>query len=178
MTDVIRMVDGDDEGTRELPASARGNLRLDLAARLKEQVETEEISLQVPRRPYMHIRYRPEVDYDKLRKWGRICTDKRTKQVDELRLACTVLEATCVGVEMTVDGSREEVLAEDGESLRFGDRELQDMLGTMEGAPGAIKAVYGADGHILGTMAKVLDAAGYSKDDLIDDDEGGGPFGR
>lgn len=181
---LVRPVDDSAHDMLEPPAP-RGTILDDLRADLGRSVETPEKSLPVPRRPGVWMVYKPEIDYDMLRKWTARCTDRKTKRVDQMRLAALVLTATQVGLEMVrggksgdpfaADSNREEAFGPDGDRLTFGSRALQDMLNTMEGAPGAIKNLFGVDGNILLAMNRVLEDAGYSEYDLESDDAD--PFG-
>jgi hypothetical protein len=97
-----------------------------------------------------------------LKLWRKKATTKPAKgtrpaEIDELRVACTVLAARTVG--LTRNG--QPILAA-GEPATFGSDAFLRALG-QDRPIEAVRAVFGLDGHVLGAASYIVDEAGYGE---------------
>lgn len=145
-----------------VPASnALDLLRADLA----DEVKVEEVTLPVPGRPNLAVRYACDVDGDELVVWRKRSTNRQRNVIDEVKLGALALAFKSVailrnGVEVT-DG---------GEPVTFRHPAILTMTGQST-VTGAIRYFYGLDGHVLAAANKVLTVSGFG-DELteVDDD--------
>jgi hypothetical protein len=152
------------------PESVMADIAADLS---KEQEAAEPIAVVVPKRPNYKLLFRTDIDFDDLRLWMKKAKEGKGDKADTnaLRLALAVIINTNVG--LLFQGN--EATARDGRPLTVHHPELQALLKTPTGGvPAAVRKFYGNDGHIILTMQRILEEAGYSADvDLEGDD---GPF--
>lgn len=170
---------GDHDDDTDVAGMAETPVSDDMWAAVAAQVEVDEISLPVPARPYLFVKFAPDIEYDDLKRWQKRCTQK--KVLNELSFAFIVLGATCCGMEYERNGHRYEEFGPGGERVTFASQKLQKKVGApIGGVPGAIKALFVKDAHILLAMHRVVEAAGYNLDDLeiAEDDDASGPLGR
>jgi hypothetical protein len=142
----------------------------DIKSALAKPVEKAPITLEVPGRPDMAVRFDTNIDADLLQAWTKRCT-KRVKgepEVDTMRLASIVIASKAETVVY-----RNEDVDFDGKPLNFQNTELGEMLrADSRSHLGVIRALYGYDGHILGVMNEILRAAGFDPDvDIQEEDE-------
>jgi hypothetical protein len=138
-----------------------------LAAELSQDVETAYETLAVPRRPGIAVRYACDVSYDELVAWRKKAKDTtKPGHLDEIKLATIILANKAVG--LAVHGQPVTV---DGRELTFADRELRDRFFGGRGPTGAIRHLYGLDGHIDAAAKQVLRLSGFGDElDAVDDD--------
>lgn len=130
-----------------------------LRGALNKQVEREPITLVVPARRGVTIRFDANIDAEALEAWRKKCRkrDRRTGTdvVDPIKLACTVLGNQASEIQMNG-----QPVTNDGEPVLFYSPTLHDMVGahsTLE----AVKLLFGVDGHLLDAADRVIAAAGY-----------------
>lgn len=156
----------------------------DMKALLGAEIEDKLVELPVINRQSadssLYVRFNATFDFDTFNSWLKQATNRRTKKLDPKNLGLIVLHNTCAGflIEKRVgqETRRVEYLV-DNQSATFDSRAIQEMVGTMGGWSGAITATYGNDGHMLLTMNRIIEEAGYSEIDL-DDVDGYDPLGR
>jgi hypothetical protein len=150
------------------PESVLADIARDLAA---TSAAEEPVSLVVPNRSEFYLQFRGSIDFDDLRLWVKRSREKGGNDPHALRLAIAVLSNTNVG--MTYKG--EPAMGRDDRPLTLAHPELHAMLGApVGGTPAAIRKFYGADGHIIMTMRRILEEAGYTDEVEL---EGDGPLG-
>lgn len=141
----------------------------DVAESLGSAVEDTFVTLPVPNRPDYQLKFRTRIDYDDLRLWIRRAKDSKDKTDPHmLRLSFAVLSNTNVGVIFRGN----EVPSRDGGNLLISTPEFQSLIKASIGnsVPAAIRKLYGSDGHIIMTMNKIMEEAGYGDIDLEDGD--------
>lgn len=152
----------------------------DMKALLGAKVEDKILELPVPSRQTAEngliAKYNATFDFDTFNKWLKQATPRGKKQVDPKNLAIIVLRNTNCGFMVERKGVRTEFLIA-GEPQTFASPAIQEMVGTLSGVPGTIISMYSNDGHMLLTMNRVINEAGYAEMDL-DDVEGYDPLER
>lgn len=139
-----------------------------LADALSAPVEKEPLKLKVPSRPSVTMVFNPDIDFEMYQTWVERATkgkpgEKKRESPDFLRLALTVISHTNSGV--LINGQ------DAGTDIR--QPAMHAKLRVQEGQTGtAIRKLYASDGHVIQTMQKIVEAAGYSLDgDVEVDDE-------
>lgn len=130
-----------------------------LRATLRKEVERDPITLVVPSRNGVAIRFDTNIDADALEAWRRKSRkrDRRsgTEVIDPIKLACTVIGNQAR--EITMGG---DAVTDGGEPVLFYSPVLHEMVGasnTLE----AVRMMFGVDGHLLDAADRVVEAAGY-----------------
>ena len=135
-------------------------LRTTLAA----PVDVEPITLRVPSRPGVTLRFRPAIDQETRKAWQKRATRKgrrgsQSEEVDEMLFAQLVLANTHVAVSLSgVDAHDEE-----DTPLTFAHRQLWDMVGA-DDPRSCIRKLFANDAHVLIASGEVLMAAGFDDD--------------
>jgi hypothetical protein len=136
---------------------------------LAAPVERDPLTLRVPTRPGVTLRFVPNIDDERRRAWQARATKKSRRQgkddeLNEMLFASLVLAnthvATCFG---GVDAHDEE----DG-PLTFAHRQLWDMVGATD-PQSCIRKLFANDAHVLIASGEVLLASGF-EDDLEESD--------
>lgn len=137
----------------------------DIASELEADATDEEelTNTVVPLRPNFRVLFRKHIDYDDVQLWLRMArnkTDKSNKDPHMLRLAYAVLSNTIVG--MQYKGN--EAKGKDGRPLVFVHPDFVAMVkpAIQNSVPALIKKFYGNDAHVIATMNKIMEEAGYS----------------
>jgi hypothetical protein len=134
--------------------------------RLKEtiakKVERPEIVINVPERPGVQLRIRPNITQQQMKAWRRNAGEDTKAGMDATKFACYLVGHTTDGI--LIDG--EEVLDDEGNQLNFASREVLKMTDTTRPVPDAVREFFGVDPHIEAAALTILDAAGYS--DTVD----------
>lgn len=150
-----------------------GTLYAEMLTDLAKKVEKEELLLPVPNRPDFQIKFVADVSYDEYNMWQRRATDKKKKELDPLKMSFTVLSHCSRGL---VYKGRE-MNDSSGEPLVFANNELHKMMGVpIGGTAMCIRKMYGADGHLVIVMNRILVAAGFDPEADIDDESGDDPL--
>jgi hypothetical protein len=153
----------------------------DVIAELTQPVADVERVVPVRGRPGWALIVNIDFPFDDLKLWRKKATTKPAKgtrpaEIDELRVACTVLAARTVG--LTRNG--QPILAA-GEPATFGSDAFLRALG-QDRPIEAVRAVFGLDGHVLGAASYIVDEAGYGEQgdpgDTVADELGEDPTTR
>lgn len=132
------------------------------------------IKLTIPNRPAIKLEFDPNIEFDVYQAWMNKAT-RGKKTPDFLRLAMQVIAYSNRAV--IFNGQPAESEDGSGRILTVRSEELHDMLGAPIGSvQAAIKELYGSDGHIIQTLHKITDAAGYSVDGDVEEDEDASPL--
>lgn len=152
--------DVDDAGQDEQFAPDPEAVYDDLVASLNNEEENLR-SFTVPSRNDVEAVFSVNIEFDLLRAWSKRAVDRRKKESDPMKLAMAIMTNTTRGIKMRgID-----ITAQDGSPLTLVHPEFVAMTKT-NSPQQAIRKFYGSDGHVLGTMAKILEAAGYDDDDI------------
>ena len=128
-----------------------------LKEELKREVQLPPITLAVPARPGMSIRFDANVNSGHIQMWRKQSQNKSmADNFDSLKFSSLVIANKAEAV--MFDGV--EARTDDGELLNFKNPELLTMLGTNR-AVEAVRKLYGVDGHIFVAADEVLKGAGY-----------------
>lgn len=131
---------------------------------LATPVVVEPVTLRVPARPGVTLRFRPDIDDDKRKAWQKRATKKRrgpggAEETDELMFAMLVVANTNVAVCFNgVDAHDEE-----DTPLTFAHRQLWDMV-EARNPQECIRKLWANDPHILLASGEILMAAGFDDD--------------
>lgn len=133
-----------------------------LREELSADVTVESKTYDVPGRPGYAVRFDPSIiNYDRLVAWGKRARDKDIPGgVHLLRSASIVLANACECIQR--EG---EDLGVDGEPYTFASKPLKQLLG-VDRAVQAVQKFYGRDGDVIRTAQLLVEAAGFSRDDL------------
>ena len=131
-----------------------------LKEELKRVVKNEPVSLQVPGRPDMTIKFDANIEAATLQNWRKACKNKAMPdQFDGLKFACIIIANQADEIhykgEIAVDTK--------GENLNFKSPNFIEMLGA-DRAVDAVRKLYGVDGHIFIAADEILRAAGYDSE--------------
>lgn len=132
-----------------------------LRADLTTDIAIDPIPLIVPLRPTIEILYKPEIEWDLFESWMKRAAKNPKKTVNPVNLALSVLSFTCVGIRR----GGKNVVDDEGDNATFASEDIQKML-KANSVQQAIRAMYGQEGHIISTSARVLEEAGYGDVDI------------
>lgn len=131
-----------------------------IEAELKHEVRNAPITLLVPGRPGMSIRFDTNIESGSLQAWRKQSQNKSMPDnFDGLKFASLLIanKAECIlynGVEARTP---------DGDELNFKNPALLEMLGANR-ALEAVRKLYGVDGHIFIAADEITKAAGYDSE--------------
>lgn len=137
----------------------------DLRADMAEDGDIPLLPLAVPARPGYMVEYLPEFDYDLLKMWIKKAKPKGSKKDEEphmLQLAYAILTHCCRAI---YRNGKKLVNPSTGDAFTFTSGEFHRLQGLDLPSPRAsIRKLYGrgSDGHILQTMRRVAEEAGYT----------------
>lgn len=146
------------------PAEAGASPLEQLRKALAVPVQQEPITLRVPGRPNVTLRFSTELSNEQRKAWQNRATKKSRRQgredeVDEMLFACLVLanqnEAIAFGGVDAYDS--------DNNPLTFASPQVWEMVGAAD-PQGAIRALFGVDAHVLLASGEVLMSAGFDDD--------------
>lgn len=140
-----------------------------LRAALAAPAKSEPITLKVPSRPGVTIRYSTVLTQEQRKAWQQRATKKSRRQgredeVDEMLFTCLVLANQMEAIQF--DGIDAHDPKTD-EPLTFAQPALWEMVGA-ENPQECIRKLYANDAHVLTTGGEVLLASGF--DDDLDTD--------
>lgn len=135
-----------------------------LAEEIRHHVEIEPLTTVTPARPGWKVRYRCDIDGDKLQAFRRKCKDRsQAEGYDDIKFAAMVLADQC---EAIIQGDAE-VLDESGERVTFRHAMMRERMGGR--AISAVRQWYGRDGDVAVTAGAVMRQAGFDEEaDLTD----------
>lgn len=134
----------------------------DLKADLAKQVKTPPVTIGVPRRPNLSLRFSTEINADLLNAWRKRSRERRgSDDVDVLKFSCLVIANQCEAVLR----NGEVVPAVNGEPISFRHADLIQMTGAMS-AIDAVRKLYGVDGDVINVASEVTRLAGYGDEEL------------
>lgn len=175
MTDTVRRIDptldADDTFERKsevAPGTTMSNPLDELAAAITEEVRNPDLTLAVPLRPGMSLRYDTNIDADtELMQWRRRSHDKsQPDNFNILKMSCIVIANCCKAVVF----KDVEPTGSDGQPITFNSTEMFEWTKTKR-AIDAVKALFGNDAHVLATAQDIIEAAGYG-DEMMEPEEG------
>lgn len=142
--------------------AATGTTALDDLKRiLAADASNAPITLPIPNRPGMGIRYDTNIDAVRAEHWQRRSIDVKTKRMDMVRFGTFVIAAT--GQCVIIDGKDAQ---KDGENIRPASVTIRESLGLPDGSTpyAIIRALFGSDGHIISASDRIMSAAGYGSE--------------
>ena len=135
------------------------NILDSLRAEIKRKVARPTISMEVPERPNLTVRFSPNIRQEQIAEWRKRAGDGTKKGMSTTHFSCLIIANTCTGIYL----NGEEVLDEAGNPVVFSSETMISMTGTARVVE-AIRSVYAVDPHVDMTALKILEAAGYGDD--------------
>lgn len=136
------------------PAPAGAPTMLDrLWEYIDQEVALPPVTIVVPMRPKVAVRFGTEIDDDLYRQWFKRATVRN--ELDAQKLAITVITNKCEAI--LFDGVE---ATDDGEPLTFASPAFQRGLGAVSTAD-AVRKFYVRDADIKTTATKIIEEAGY-----------------
>jgi hypothetical protein len=143
-----------------------------LRARLATDAKNEPITLKVPNREGISVRFDTNIDSAHLDHWQKR-SQRRVggkTEPDPVKMAALLVSATCQAV--LVDG--QEVVLNDGTTLKIASAQMRDFLGLVDGSDtvAIARKLYGSDGHLISVGNRIVAAAGFGDGtEDVDEDE-------
>ena len=149
-----------------------------LSAALSKEAQRELLTLSVPARPGVSMRFDPTIEFELYNAWvdkASKGTKRKDGNPDYLKLAVMVISHTNRAI---LFHGKESMADNTGDVLTIAHPEIHAKLGVQAGMTGtAIRRLYGSDGHAIQAMQKIISAAGYSLDgDVDEEDEDNSPL--
>lgn len=150
------------------PVTKTHTLLDELEAEIKRDVSREPITLVIPDRPKVSVRYSATVTNEQIKNTQRKSRRNGPKgpEVDEMKAGGMFLAEQCEAILM--NGT--EVVDSDGDLLRFGSEEIMEWLGAQTAA-GAVLRLYNNDLSVISHVDAVMTAAGAGEDAEVVEDE-------
>ncbi len=166
MSDVTLSITDD---SKDLPAQRlKEPSALDqLKSVVSQEVSLPVISVDLPARPNVQVRFSPNIKSAELKFWRQRSTDKRG-ELDNVKFSSYVATATCDAI--LINGNV--VLLEDGVTpLVFNSEEFAEMMNVPKSqvVPDGIQEFFGVDAHLETTALTILSHAGYGEEIELDD---------
>lgn len=172
MTDTERFAFGttrealvDDDYVDTDVSPVEGSSVLDaLKQEVARKVRRDSITLEVPERPNILVRFSPNITSEQLAEWRKRATVKRTDVLNGNYFSALILANTCEGIIF----NGQPVLDEAGHEVTFRSEEMMLATNTFK-AVECVRAIYGIDPHVEAAAFKVLEAAGWGEE--VEDSE-------
>jgi hypothetical protein len=131
-----------------------------LEKELKRQINIPPITLMIPSRPGMALKFDVNIESSTIQGWRKQCQNKSmADNFDGLKFSCLVIANKA---ESLISDSRP-VVDDKGDEVNFKNPNLLDMLGVHK-ATEAVRKLYGIDGHVFVAADEILRAAGYDSE--------------
>lgn len=132
-----------------------------LQSELSRVVHNEPITLVVPSRPTISLKFDTNIDSAKLQLWRKASQDKSMPDnFDGVKFSAIIIANQCTHV--MYDGKIATDV--DGVDLNFRNNNFLGMLNSQRAIP-AVRKLYGVDGHIFIAADAILRAAGYDSEE-------------
>lgn len=152
------MVDDDYVDHDVLPVAGTSVLEA-LKAEVGRKVRRDSITLEVPERPNMVVRFSPNITSEQLAEWRKRATIKRTDALNGNYFSALILANTCEGILF----GGQPVQDDHGNDVTFRSEEMLAATNTTK-AVECVRAIYGIDPHVEAAAFKVLEAAGWGEE--------------
>jgi len=127
-----------------------------------KKVERAALFIEVPERPGVTIKVRPQITQHQLRSWRKNAGEDTKNGLDATKFACSVVGHTTVGIFM----NGKEVTDDKGVAVTFASPEILEMTNTTRPLPDCVKEFFGIDPHIEAAALAIMEHAGYG--DTVD----------
>jgi hypothetical protein len=177
MTEAARRIGtlGDDDLDPDLapvaPAertTSLDTLLSDLDKALTADVTFEPLTLAVVKRPGVSIRYRTDLDDEKLEAFRKRAQDRKAVDgVNGLRFCTLIVANQCEAIQM----HGQDVVDEAGQNMTFGHKWIRDKYSAQRAAD-AVRKLIGSDPHVMLHANAIMEAAGFGDQAVEVDEEG------
>ena len=157
MTDSLYSDDTPEVSKVVAAASSEPKLLDRLRETISKKVERPTVLIEVPDRPGVYIRIRPNITQHQMRNWRKQAGEETKNGLDATKFAAFVVGHNTIGIEI----DDEEVFDEDGNSLNFASPIVLEMTDSDRPVPDAVRAFFGTDPHVEAAALAILEAAGY-----------------
>ena len=148
-----------EDSTPAKPAKASEGTVLDqLRSVISKKVERPMVLIEVPERPGVQIRIKPNITQHQMRAWRKNAGEDTKNGLDATKFACSVIGHTTDAI--VING--EEVQNENGVTLTFASPEIMEMTNTTRPIPDCVREFFGIDPHVEAAALAIMEAAGYS----------------
>lgn len=148
-----------EDGTSAKPTKASEGTVLDqLRSVISKKVERPMVLIEVPERPGVQIRIKPNITQHQMRAWRKNAGEDTKNGLDATKFACSVIGHTTDAI--VING--EEVQNENGVTLTFASPEILEMTNTTRPIPDCVREFFGIDPHVEAAALAIMEAAGYS----------------
>jgi hypothetical protein len=145
-----------------------------LEAAVQPTGEPKVFTLEVPGNDKVTMDFNYAIEFDIFQAWQKRATNRKTQEVDYMKLSLPVISTCNVGVR--VNGK---LATKDGDPLTVAHPRIHEMLKVPIGSTAAaIRKLYVLDGLVIQTMRQIIEKAGYSIDGEVNEvDAGDTPLG-
>lgn len=150
----------DDDDTFDEVAAGGTTILKSLESELKRKISIPPVTLMIPSRPGMALRFDVNIESGTIQGWRKQCQNKSmADNFDGLKFSCLVIanKAEC----LISDGHP--VVDDKGEDVNFKNPNFLDTLGVTKATEG-VRKLYGIDGHVFVAADEILRAAGYDSE--------------
>ena len=154
----IYSLDPEESSSSKSPKVAGDTVLDQLRSVISKKVERPMILIEVPERPGVQIRIKPNITQHQMRAWRKNAGEDTKNGLDATKFACSVIGHTTDAI--LING--EEVQNENGVTLTFASPEILEMTNTTRPIPDCVKEFFGIDPHVEAAALAIMEAAGYS----------------
>lgn len=129
---------------------------------ISKKVERKPIFIEVPERPGVTVKVRPQITQHQLRSWRKNAGEETKAGLDATKFACSVIGHTTVGI--YING--QEVVDSNGYPVTFASPEILEMTDTTRPLPDCVRAFFGIDPHVEAAALAIMEHAGFG--DTVD----------
>lgn len=127
-----------------------------------KKVERPAIFIEVPERPGVTLKVRPQITQHQMRSWRKNAGEDTKSGLDGTKFACSVIGHTTVGI--FINGR--EVTDKSGVAVTFASPEILEMTQTTRPLPDCVREFFGIDPHVEAAALAIMEHAGYG--DTVD----------
>lgn len=129
---------------------------------ISQKVERPPIFIEVPERPGVTIKVRPQITQHQMKAWRKNAGEETKAGLDATKFACSVIGHTTVGI--YINGH--EATNKDGIPLTFASPEILEMTQTTRPLPDCVREFFGIDPHVEAAALAIMEHAGFG--DTVD----------
>jgi hypothetical protein len=129
---------------------------------ISKKVERQPIFIEVPERPGVTVKVRPQITQHQLKAWRKNSGEDTKAGIDSVKFACSVIGHTTLGIYI----NDEQAVNANGVALTFASPEILEMTGTTRPLPDCVQAFFGLDPHLEAAALAIMEHAGYG--DTVD----------
>ena len=129
---------------------------------ISKKVERSPIFIEVPERPGVTVKVRPQITQHQMKSWRKNAGEDTKAGLDATKFACSVIGHTTIGI--YING--QEATNKDGIPLTFASPEILEMTHTTRPLPDCVREFFGLDPHVEAAALAIMEHAGFG--DTVD----------